>query len=361
MLVGIYMPVGTIQRGALPTVDGMENYFLRHAIQGILHAETHTDTQFVWFYDEGEEPPIQDVPCEPVSRPASLLRLSHSSTATLEEAVARRQVDVLLTRIDAPQPLLRNVPTVLFTLDMHFQGEAAQNNVTSPPPLHRKIKQACTEAKSILCTSEYVHKICSSRLEMGLEKAVVARPGVDPIFREPQGSIIDGPFALYVRNRYTESGIPTLLTAIEKNRELFPPSLVILGKAGSNEPEDWGMPVVRIERCPDAMTASLMQHARMCIYLSKGEGSGMTVLQAMTAGAMLVTTKLGANYEVAGMVPFYCEPDNSYSLLQVLHRMLDESSREREKRRQMAHSLVVDHTWERCGIKVLSALKRSLL
>ena len=119
---------------------------------------------------------------------------------------------------------------------------------------------------------------------MGLEKAVVARPGVDPIFMDPQGSIIDGPFALYERNRYTESGIPKLLTAIEKNRELFPPSLVILGKAGSNEPEDWGMPVVRIERCPDAMTASLMQHARMCIYLSKGEGSGMTVLQAMTAG-----------------------------------------------------------------------------
>lgn len=42
------------------------------------------------------------------------------------------------------------------------------------------------------------------------------------MFKEPQGSIIDGPFALYVLNRYTESGIPTLLNAIQKNRELFP-------------------------------------------------------------------------------------------------------------------------------------------
>lgn len=65
---------------------------------------------------------------------------------------------------------------------------------------------------------------------------------------------------------------------------------------------------------------------RAHVHLSdQRERSGMTVLQAMTAGAMLVTTKLGANFEVAGMVPFYCEPDNSYSLLQVLHRMLDES------------------------------------
>lgn len=360
MLVGIYMPAGTVQRGALPPVDGLEIYFLRHAIQGIAGSKTNTDTQFVWFYEEGEEPPLHEVPCEAIRRPASLFTLSHGNAPTLEEAVVNRQVDVLLTRIDAPQPLPRNVPKVLFVLDMYFQGEA-QIVRTPAPPLHRKIKQACNEAKSILCPSEYVHKTCSSRLGMGLEKAVVARPGVNPVFKEPQGSIIDGPFALYVLNRYTESGIPTLLNAIEKNRELFPPTLVVLGNVRGKEPDDWGIPVVRIERCPDAMTASLMQHARMCIYLTKGEGSGMTVLQAMTAGAMLVTTKLGANFEVAGMVPFYCEPDNSYSLLQVLHRMLDESPKEREKRRQMAHSLIVDLTWERCGTKVVSALKRSQL
>jgi hypothetical protein len=76
---------------------------------------------------------------------------------------------------------------------------------------------------------------------------------------------------------------------------------------------------------------------------------------------MLVTTKSGANFEVAGTAPFYCEPDNPFSLLQVLRRMLDESPKEREKRRQMAKSLVMDHTWERCGGKIASALRRSLL
>lgn len=53
MLVGIYMPAGTIQRGALPPVDGLETYFLRHAIQGIANSKTNTDTQFVWFYEKG--------------------------------------------------------------------------------------------------------------------------------------------------------------------------------------------------------------------------------------------------------------------------------------------------------------------
>lgn len=360
MLVGIYMPNGTIQRGASPPVDGLETEFLRRAIRGTLGSDANKNTQFIWFYDEDEDPGLHEIPSEAVRRPSSLLKLMRGNAPVLEEALATHQVDVLLTRMDA-YPLPRTIPKVLFVHDMHFQGTTAQNAAVPPPALHRKIKQACAEAKNIICPSEYVHKICSSRLEMGLEKAVVARPGVAPIFSEPQESIIDGPFALYVLNRYTESGIPTLLAAIEKNRELFPPSLVVLGNVHPNEPENWGMPVVRIERCPDAMTASLMQNARMCIYLARGEGSGLTVLRAMTAGAMLVTTKSGANFEVAGMVPFYCEPDNSYSLLQVVRRMLDESPRERDKRQQMARSLVVDHTWERCGTKVLSALKRSLL
>ena len=360
MLVGIYMPSGAVQRNAPYTVDGLENEFLRRALRGALQSRTKSDTQFVWFTEEQCDPPTTDIPCVQISRGASLLNLVRGGHPTLEDALAAHQVDVLLTRIDAP-PLRRSIPKVLFTLDMHFHGDITRNSAVPPPPLSRKIKQACAEAKSIVCPSEYVHKACASRLEMGLEKATVARPGVESVFSEPQDSIIDGAFALFVLNRYTEPAIPVLTAAIKRNRALFPPNLVVLGSVHPNEPESWELPVVRIERCPDTMTASLMQHANMCIYPAKGEGSGMTVLQAMTAGAMLVTTKSGANYEVAGSAPFYCEPDNPISLLQVVRRMLDESPKEREKRRHMARSLVLDNTWERCGSKILSALRRSLL
>jgi len=360
MLVGIYMPSGAFQRNEPSAVDGLEGEFLRRAVRGVLNSKTRSDAKFVWFTEEDNDPAAADIPCERVSRHGSLLNKMRGGYPSLEEAIRKHRVDVLLSRLDMPLPT-RSVPTVLFTLDMFFHGDVTRDNKIPPPPLSRKIKQACSEAKGILCPSEYVHKACASRLEMGLEKAAVARPGVDPVFSVPQDSIIDGPFALFILNRYTEPAIPMLLAAIKRNPMLFPPNLVVLGAVHPGEPENWEIPLVRIERCPDNMMASLMQNATMCLYLSKAEGSGMTVLQAMTAGAMLVTTKSGANFEVAGTAPFYCESDNPFSLLQSLRRMLDESPKERDKRRQMARSLVIDNTWERCGNKILSTLRRSLI
>ena len=360
MLVGIYMPSGSSQRNAPAAVDGLESDFLRRAIRGVLRAKNRTDARFLWFTEEENKPVDPDIPCECVTRHGTLMNLVRGGHPSLEDALKKNQVDTLLTRLDMPPPG-KNIPKVLFTLDMHFCGDVTRNTNIPPPPLPRKIKQICAEAKGILCPSEYVHKACASRLEMGLEKAAVARPGIEEVFSRPQDSIIDGPFALFVLNRYTEPSIPMLQAAIKRNPSLFPPSLVVLGEVHPGEPEDWGIPVVRIERCPDNMTASLLQHATMCLYLSKAEGSGMIVLQAMMAGAMLVTTKSGANFEVAGTAPFYCESDNPFSLLQSLRRMLDESPKEREKRRQMARTLVLDSTWEKCGNKILSVLRRSLI
>jgi len=97
------------------------------------------------------------------------------------------------------------------------------------------------------------------------------------------------------------------------------------------------------------------------LYPAQGDGSGMFALQALRAGARLVTSKSGANFEMAGAMPFYCEADNPVSMLQVLRRMLDETPAEQEKRRQMGRTLVLDCTWERCAGKIVSALKRSLL
>lgn len=359
MLVGIYMPSGCHQRKGPVAVDRLESIFLRNAIQGILATGHKMDTEFIWF-TEGEEDIGDDrIPVVSIRAQSSFLSLGRGSVPTIEEALKRYDVDVVLTRLDVPAPS-RHIPRVLFTLDMHFCGDTLRNLDIPPPPLPKKVKQLCTSANAIICPSEYVHKACASRLEMGLEKAAVARAGVSDLFELPQDNIIDGPFALFILNRYTEPSIPTLLDAIKRNPDLFPPNLVVLGEQHPDEPEDWGIPIVRIERCPDTMTAALMQHAVMCLYLSKSEGSGIVILQAMKAGALLVTTKSGATVEIAGKVPFYCDADNPYSLLQSIRRMLEESPNEREKRQLMARTLIMNNTWEKCGAKLLSVIRRSL-
>lgn len=360
MKVGIYMPSSSGSKTAPVFYDGLEGDFFRRALTAIHGQVAHTDVHFFWF-DDGDSPsPCSLIPSLQVNTGASVLRLVRGSGPTIEQSVKDHDIDVLLTRIDAP-PVRLSIPKILFTLDMLFHGEAPPGSTTPPPPLSKKIKQACSEAKGILCPSEYVHKACASRLEMGLEKATVARAGVSKVFSEAQPPVVEDRYALFILNRYTFPSIPTFIDAIRKNRSLFPPTLVILGPLHPEEPADWELPVVRIEHCPDAMAAGLMQHAQACFYPAKGEGSGMPVLQAMCAGAMLITTKSGALFEVAGSSPFYCEADNHFSILQALRRMLDETPPERDKRRQMSRSLILDCTWERCGARIISAVKRGLV
>ncbi len=352
MLVGIYMPQGPAQEQAPRAVDQLETEFFRRALGAL--GRISPETRFVWFSETDMSPPCDNVSVCVVSRRASLLNPWRDKTPTLDQALQQQRVEVLLTTIDAP-PARTTAPVVLFTLDMTFREDNGSAAIS------KSIKRACGEARIILCPSVYVHKSCASQFEMGLEKAVVARAGVEELFGQRQASIVDGRYALFILNRYTWPHIATITEAIRRNPDLFPPTLVVLGPLYPDEPETWGLPLIRVERCPDAMTAALMQHADMVLYPAAGDGSGMTVLQAMRAGARLIASKSGAVFELAGATPFYCEPDNAISLLQVMRRLLDETPDEYEKRRQMARSLVLDCTWERCGKKILSAVKRSLL
>ena len=104
-----------------------------------------------------------------------------------------------------------------------------------------------------------------------------------------------------------------------------------------------------------------MQNADFVLYPAQGDGGGMVTLQALRAGACLLTSKSGANFEVAGTIPFYFEADNPVSLLQIMRRMQGETPEEKKRRQQTGQTLVVDCTWERCAGKIVSAVKRSLL
>ena len=320
MRVGIYMPVSEKDRSDPPLYyDGVEKEYFRRAFSAVLGRNTYEDVELFWF-DEGDNPsPCQAIQTVSLHKHRSSLSLLRSADSRLEQSIKETALDVLLTRIDVPA-LRLSIPRVLFAADMLFHGESPPGSKTPPPPLNKKIKQSCTQARAILCPSTYVHRSCSSRLEMGLEKAIVARAGVDEIFSQEQASMIEEPYALFILNRYTFPAVPTFLEAVKQNASLFPPNLVVLGPLHPQEPESWELPVMRIKDYPDAMIAGLMQHAEVCIYPAHGDGSGMPVLQALNAGAILITTKSGALFELAGAAPFYCEAGNHISLLQSLRR-----------------------------------------
>ncbi len=340
-------------------IDRLETLFFRRALGSLSGASK--DVHFHFFSEDETQSLGPETPTTLVRSGGTLLRsLNRGGLPTAEQALREAAVDVLLTKLDAPS-LRIAAPKVLFTLDLAFHNPGPKGPGKVEAPLPKQLKKTCAEAKVIVCPSVYVNKICASQLDIGLEKTVVARCGVSDVFGADYPSIIEGPYALFLLNRYTHPNLGAVVEAIRRNRSLFPPTLVVCGHIHPDEPADWGLPLIRVEQCPDRMLAAMMQHAQVVLYPAKGDGSGMHVLQAMRAGARIITSKSGAVFELAGTAPFYCEPDNPTSLLQVMRRMLDESDEEHDKRKQMGRSLVMDCTWERCGAKMVSALKRSLL
>jgi glycosyltransferase involved in cell wall biosynthesis len=294
-----------------------------------------------------------------VCRRGTLFRPAAGNAMPIEQALVKSKVDVLLTAIDAPS-VRTNLPKLLFALDMLVPGSTVGKNKLHPV-LPRAVKRNCADARLIICPSAYMQKTCSTCAEVGLEKTVLARAGVEMSFSKEHTTIIDGPYMLFPMNRYSSPYIGTVTEAIKRNPGLFSPTLVIMGPIYKKEPADWGVPIIRVEKCPDDIMSNLLQNADAVLYPAQGDGSGMLALQALRSGATLLTSKSGAHYEVGGTVPFYFEADNPISMLQIMRRMLDESPEEKERRRQTGRTLVTDCTWEKCTSKIISAIKRGML
>ena len=357
MLVGIYISQRTESASGARSLDHLEVEYFGRALRVL--RKVNKDTQFVCFSDYKMAPLCEGVPVEQISRRGSFFRAISSNAPTIEQALTHHKVDVLLTAIDAPS-VRTNLPKLLYALDMMLQdGPPVKSKILPPAP--RYVKRNCSEARLILCPSPSMQKACSTQAEVGLEKTVLARAGVNQSFSKARPSIVDGPYTLFPMSRYTCQNIGTVTEAIRRNPGLFPPTLVVMGPLYKKEPANWGLPVIRVEQCPDDIVSSLLQNAKFVLYPAQGDGSGMLALQALRAGACLLTSKSGANFEVAGTVPFYFEADSPVSLLQIMRRMLDETPEEKERRQQTGQTLVMDCTWERCASKIVSAVKRSLL
>ena len=356
MLVGLYIPQREHADDML-ALDQMEVEYFGRALRVL--RKVNKDTDFICFSENKHLSVGDGIPTHVINKRGTLFRPAIGNAPSLEQALTQSNIDVLLTSIDAPS-VKTNVPKLLFALDMILPGSPPQKNKIHPI-VPRAVKRNCAEARLILCPSPYMQKACSTYAEVGLEKTVLARAGVNASLSDVHSSIIDGRYMLFPMNRYTCPYIQTVLDAIQRNPDLFAPNMVVLGPVYKKEPTNWGVPIVRVEKCPDDILSTLLQNADAVLYPAQGDGNGMFALQALRSGATLLTSKSGANYEVAGAIPFYFEADNPVSLLQIMRRMLDERPEESERRRQTGRTLVTDCTWEKCASKIISAVKRSIL
>jgi glycosyltransferase involved in cell wall biosynthesis len=108
----------------------------------------------------------------------------------------------------------------------------------------------------------------------------------------------------------------------------------------------------------DAALAELYRRCAVFCYPSLGEGFGLPVLEAMAAGAAVLTSNVSSLPEVGGEAVAYADPTEALAIGEQLQRLLrDESLRAELSTR--ARERAQEFSWEAFAETVLAVLEES--
>jgi glycosyltransferase involved in cell wall biosynthesis len=176
------------------------------------------------------------------------------------------------------------------------------------------------------------------------------------------------PYLLAVSTIEPRKNIQGVLGAYALLRRRFDVGLVMVGKYGWKA----GAVVDGLTRGPhrddivvtghvtDRQLASLYRCAEVFLYPSFYEGFGLPVLEAMTAGAPVVTSRGGALPEVSGDAVAYCEADSPESIAEAAGRIVSDTAYRRglvAKGRARAARFSWQHTADRTHEELLACLE----
>lgn len=336
-----------------PGQGGGEERYLRSVLATI--RQVQPEAKFVVFTTTANEGSFAGFPCMCVEAKAALFS---GADAQLAAAAKDSGIDVLFSPLWCA-PVKFPVPVVLFALDVRrFEPDWLRQERHGAANL-RTARKICANAAAIVTPSEFTRRRFLDLLDIPLNKLIVAPPGVGAEFENPQPPFVQRPYFLAVGDTRRWKNIDRLRQAVAQISEELPHHLVMVGKAAEAEPADWGANVIRIDACGDCHLAALYQHCDVYIQPSLYEGSGVTVLEAMRAGAVIATSHTGAITEVAADVPFFFNPESVPSIVTTLRWAVEEGPEKRRKRTRYGRQLSLEYTWDRCAWKVLSALKRT--
>jgi glycosyltransferase involved in cell wall biosynthesis len=138
--------------------------------------------------------------------------------------------------------------------------------------------------------------------------------------------------------------------------------LLIVGPRGWEEEELMrvaaGAPEVSLAGfVPDTDLAGLYAACTVFCYPSLYEGFGLPVLEAMAAGAPVVTSQVSSLPEVGGDAVVYVRPEDEQSIGGALERLLL-SPEERARLSQRGRVRAAEYSWERTARELLGELER---
>lgn len=175
-------------------------------------------------------------------------------------------------------------------------------------------------------------------------------------FDRPKG--FEAPYILNVGTIEPRKNIGRLLDAFMKARTDY--RLVVVGARGwrCDEliPRLGGGRITWIDYAGSDLLAALYQHADAFVYPSLYEGFGLPVLEAMSHGRPVITSRSSSIPEVAGDAALYIDPDKTAELVGAIERISDPTLRADLSRKSLAQAK--RFSWDRTAAETWHVYKR---
>jgi glycosyltransferase involved in cell wall biosynthesis len=261
------------------------------------------------------------------------------SNTWVPRRLAHDEIDVFVTFLDKDVPLLRTRSKIVLMvhdlIPLRFP-EVIFRNALHQAYYNVLIRAAVRRADLVLTNSEFskseivsmlpVNSDKVQRISLGAEQP--GPPAADAASVMARFGLVK-PFALALGASEPRKNNIRVIQAFRLLSERHPElRLAIAGSPWRGKQFPAGLVDQRVSllgHVPDEDLRALMRSAEMLVFPSLHEGFGFPVLEAMTLGVPVVTSKCTALPEVGGDAALYVDPDSSEDIAEKMNLILSDA------------------------------------
>ncbi|MBW7909433.1 MAG: glycosyltransferase family 4 protein [Kiritimatiellae bacterium] len=286
----------------------------------------------------------------------------------LPQQVKRAGVDVLWSP-GYTAPWRCACPQVVSILDMQYKRFPHDVTWLAARTMDVLYPLAARSSAAVVTISEFAKSEIVHFLGTPAEKIEVTLLAADSSFAAPAparpAAVGAEPYLLCVANTYPHKNIALLIRAFSRIATEIPHRLVLVGKARLGEPEVAAAlarapkgRVIRLAQVTREELITLNQRADWFVFPSLYEGFGLPVLEAMTAGAPVLTTREASLPEVAGDAARYGDGRDEVAFAAALREAIELPTDARAQLIAAGRARAGSFTWDASAAKLWRVLQR---
>jgi glycosyltransferase involved in cell wall biosynthesis len=279
---------------------------------------------------------------------------------------ANRECDVFFASNSYVTPQFLRIPCVALVHDLIAFDRAMRPNRRSRAIEQLTLGPTVRRAAALLVTTHATAELLAARYPRAAARIVLAPLGVSAtLAKGGDTAALPAPgFVLAAGTLEPRKNLPRLVAAYRRLPQALRArhSLVVVGALGWETGatlqalDSLGAQAIRLGYVSDAELAELYRRCAVFCYPSLGEGFGLPVLEAMAAGAAVLTSNISSLPEVGGDAVAYADPYDVASIAAGLEGVLEDNNVRAELGRR-ARERAAEFSWEHFAGRVVATMR----